>query len=136
MQSSIVHYQYALAYDHPQPLPPKEVLIEVEYNWDRERIRQEVEKWADVYHVNPDEMWNVIKCENPILDPKLQSLVVKNGIRENSWGLAQIHLDAHTSITKKQAQNPIFAIEFMAKNFSQGVKGKRMWTCWRNIYGV
>ena len=110
--------------------------IEVEYitviDWDEDRIRREVEEQANKYGVSVVEMWDTIKCENPDLIPELQSLIVQDGVREDSWGLAQIHLPSHPDVTKQEAQDPKFAINFMAKNFASG--DKWMWTCWRNLY--
>lgn len=48
----------------------------------------------------------------------IQSGVVKNGVRENSWGLAQIHLDSHSEITKEQALDAYFAIDFMVERWN------------------
>ena len=48
----------------------------------------------------------------------IQSGVVKNGVRENSWGLAQIHLDSHSEITKEQALDAYFAIDFMVQKWN------------------
>jgi soluble lytic murein transglycosylase-like protein len=46
-----------------------------------------------------------------------------------SHGLAQIHLPSHPTITKEQAQDPHFALTFLAKNLKAG-RG-RMWTAYR-----
>ncbi|PIX11561.1 MAG: hypothetical protein COZ74_13765 [Flavobacteriaceae bacterium CG_4_8_14_3_um_filter_31_8] len=51
------------------------------------------------------------------------------GMREESWGLVQIHLPAHPKISKEQAIDPDFAIDFLAKNLSRG-KAK-MWSCYK-----
>ena len=48
----------------------------------------------------------------------IQSGVVQNGVRENSWGLAQIHLDSHSEITKEQALDAYFAIDFMVQKWN------------------
>lgn len=55
----------------------------------------------------------------------------KPGDREQSYGLVQIHLPAHPHITKEQATDPEFAIEFLAKNIKDGRQG--MWTCARHV---
>ena len=47
----------------------------------------------------------------------------------NSYGIAQIHLPSHKGITVEQAQDPHFALDFMAKNFKAG--HARMWTGYR-----
>jgi hypothetical protein len=53
------------------------------------------------------------------------------GDREQSFGLVQIHLPAHPSISKEQAKDPEFALEFLAKNLAAGKAG--MWTCAKTI---
>lgn len=115
-----------------EPEPPVEILIGVKIDWTPERIKQEVLEKSNEYHVSFDQMWNTMLCENPKLDPTLQSYHVKNGVREDSWGLAQIHLPSHPSISKKEATDPAFAIDFMAKGFASG--DEWMWSCWRQLY--
>lgn len=51
----------------------------------------------------------------------------KVGDREQSFGLVQIHAPAHPHITREQALDPEFAIEFLARNLKAGKH--RMWTC-------
>lgn len=53
------------------------------------------------------------------------------GDRGNSFGLVQIHLPSHPSITKEQALDEEYAIDFLAKNLSEG-KGY-LWTCYRML---
>lgn len=50
------------------------------------------------------------------------------GDREESWGLVQIHLPAHPTISKEQANDPEYAAEFLARNLKAG-RGS-MWTCY------
>lgn len=81
----------------------------------------------------------IIACESG-WNPNIQSKHVyteKNvpkgyrvGDREQSFGLVQIHAPAHPNITKEQALDPEFAIEFLAKNLKAGKH--RMWTCAHN----
>lgn len=47
----------------------------------------------------------------------------------HAFGLAQINLIYHPTITKEQAQDPHFALDFLAKNISSG-NGKK-WTGYR-----
>jgi hypothetical protein len=55
----------------------------------------------------------------------------KVGDYEQSYGLVQIHLPAHPHITKEQATDPEFAIDFLARNVAKGKAN--MWTCARTI---
>ena len=54
----------------------------------------------------------------------------KVGDREESYGLVQIHVPVH-SVTKAQAIDPEFAIEFMAKNIAQGKAS--WWSCYNEL---
>lgn len=53
------------------------------------------------------------------------------GDREQSFGLVQIHLPAHTHVTKDQAINPIYAADFLARNLAVGRAS--MWTCSKHL---
>lgn len=76
------------------------------------------------------EMLETIRCETGnTFDPGLQSYVEHNGVREDSWGLAQIHLPSHPHITREDATDPMFAINFMAREFAAGNQWK--WACWK-----
>ena len=55
---------------------------------------------------------------------------VYKGQREQSFGLVQVHLPAHPTVSKEQAIDPEFAIDFLAKNLAQG-RGA-MWSCWNS----
>lgn len=121
-----------------EPEAPREIRIEPVVEWTKERIKQEVETKAKEYGVSFEELWSTIKCENPSLDPSLQSQIVKHGVREDSWGLAQFWLPAKNKtrdgrvITKEIATNPEEAIDAMAWHFSQG--SESLWSCYRQLY--
>lgn len=106
--------------------------------WDKVTIKKLVYEKAAKYHTYGDKMWAVVNCEDPGLDPNQQSFVVKNGVREDSWGLAQWHLTAGNKtadgrvITKEIAIDPEQAIDAMAYYFANGEAWK--WTCYRNLY--
>jgi len=122
-------------YNHEHPIvfvaeaeetEPKEVLIEVQINWTKERIQKEVREQAERYNVPYEEMWNTILCESGA-STTVQSNYrytftnekkgIRKGARELSFGIAQIHLPDHPDVTKEQALDPAFAINFMAKNW-------------------
>lgn len=118
---------------------PQEVLIEVVYNWSEERINKEVEDKAKEYKVSADLMKAIINCESQG-STTIQSnhryhagnvpKGYKIGDREMSFGLSQIHLPAH-HVTKEEAIDPKFAIDFMAKNISEG--HANWWSCYKMI---
>jgi hypothetical protein len=95
---------------------------------------------AEEYGVSSRVMLAVVECESKFV-PDIQSrhrYTPKNvpkgyavGDREQSYGLVQIHLPAHPTITKEQATDPKFAVEFLAKNLKQGRGG--MWTCYKDL---
>ena len=121
-----------------EEVKPVEVRIKVNIDWTKERIKQEVWERAEKYNTFPDKMWNTILCENQQLNPKQQSNIVKDGVREDSWGLAQFHLPSRNKtadgvvITKEMAQDPEIALDAMAYHFSIG--NARLWTCYRMLY--
>lgn len=94
--------------------------------------------YAAQYKVNPKVMRAIIACESS-WNPTIQSnhhyqadhpaWGVKAGDRELSFGLVQIHLPAHPDITKEQALDPAFALEYLAKKIAAGEAAK--WTCYR-----
>ncbi len=77
-------------------------------------INEIIDEKALQYNVSATKLTFFIKCESNFNPKALNS----NG--EFSVGLSQINLDAHTNITREQAEDPTFAISFMAENFSKG----------------
>lgn len=50
-----------------------------------------------------------------------------------SFGIAQIHLPVHPEITKEEALNPFFSIDWAAREFAAGRANE--WTCFRQLQG-
>lgn len=73
-------------------------------------------------------------CETAnTFDPTIQSRVIDStGHQEESYGLAQIHLPAHPEVTMAEALDPVFSIDFMAKNMAKGKYS--MWSCYTELY--
>lgn len=105
---------------------PKETVIELEevkaeevrvYKLGDVLTEQEVKDIISKYATGTKayEMKRTIYCESGY--KIVQSNVVKNGVREDSWGLAQIHLPSHPTVSKEQTLDPDFAIKFMSDNF-------------------
>lgn len=71
-----------------------------------------------------------IECESKFRS--VQSYVPNpngpNG-REDSWGIAQIHLPSHPEITREQALDPVFSINWMRDEWLKGNEWK--WTCYK-----
>ena len=85
-------------------------------------------------------MTDIIQCESNFMVTK-QSDILYNfsdpkrnivyGERERSFGLVQIHLPDHPSVTHEEATDPQFAVRFLASNLAQG-RGS-MWSCYSMI---
>ncbi len=83
-----------------------------------------VHKYALEFQVSESEMTAIISCES-----SWNTNEEYKTLREDSWGLVQINLLAWHEITKEQATDPKFAVEFLAKNLSLG--NHNMWfTCY------
>jgi hypothetical protein len=130
--------EYARAEEATPPVASSTpVIIEVRINWTRERIDQEIEKKAAQYGQSASRLKSIVDCESKYVTD-IQSFHtykkdypewgVKAGDRELSFGLAQIHLPHHPSVTYEQAVDPAFAIDFLAKNY-----GKVPWSCSKMI---
>lgn len=83
-----------------------------------------VNKMAMKYKVSAITLSQVIKCESGF-DPN------KVGDHGTSFGLVQIHLPAHPTITKEQALDPFFSAEFIARSFAQNKQS--MWSCYNML---
>jgi hypothetical protein len=99
--------------------------------YSEQQIKVLVNEYANKYGVDANQMLETIRCES-VGFKNVQSGHILKGVREDSWGIAQINLYWNPEVTKEQALNPDFSVEFMAKKFSQGKYHR--WTCWRNIY--
>lgn len=107
--------------------------VEVSTSTPEQRTTGLIALYSAKYGVSREQMYQTVKCETAsTFDPTIQSEYVPNGKREESYGLAQIHLPDHPEISKTQTMDPDFAVEFMAKEFAAGHQSS--WTCWRNIY--
>lgn len=96
--------------DIPSYAPPRE-----------KTISEIIDEKALQYNVSAEQLYFTLNCESS-MNPK-----ALNPHGEFSVGLSQINLQAHTSITREQAEQPLFAIDFMAKNLAQG-----KWKMWYN----
>lgn len=108
---------YQIKADAVQQPPTKQDLVSLVY------------KYADDYSVSSHEMISLISCEDSSWNPSQQSNVTNEYGRERSFGLSQIFLPAHTEITQQQADDPNFAIEFMASELAKGKVSE--WSCSR-----
>jgi hypothetical protein len=104
----------------------------------RDTIWKVVSQLSKEYKVDSEKIMKTLECENKSFDPLLQSGHVKNGKREESYGLAQFHIPAGNKtkdgivITKEMAQDPTIALETMVYYFSIGKA--RLWSCYTSLY--
>lgn len=89
-----------------------------------------------MYGLNQEHFVATIQCESGF-DAQTQSFVLDpdgpNG-HEDSWGIVQIHLPAHPDITREQAQDAAFSLQWMAQQWRDDKA--YMWSCWRMLYGT
>lgn len=112
--------------------PEVELSNELGTTYSEQQIAELVSAYSIKYGVNATKVLETIRCESRFKN--VQSSIVSNGIREDSWGIVQIHLPSHPTISKQQALQPEFALEWMVKQFSNG-KAKQ-WTCYRTLYST
>lgn len=84
-----------------------------------------ISHYAAEYGISHTELYKTLWCESRF-NPK----AVGDG--GNSHGIAQIYLKFHPDVSKAEAQDPHFAIEWTARKFKEG--NARLWTCWRNQF--
>lgn len=79
---------------------------------------------AEAYGINPVTFAKVVSCESN-WDPDAV------GDQGTSFGLVQIHLPAHPDISESEADDPDFALSFMAREWLAG--DQDAWSCYREI---
>lgn len=114
-----------------QPIPQNFVYQDyfvAQYKPIKNKNQSEIETlifyYADKYNVDGLTMLKVAKCESGF-----NPLAIGDGGK--SIGLFQIHLPSHPEIIKQETLNPIFSIEWTAKEFSKGNQWK--WSCWKQL---
>lgn len=79
---------------------------------------------------NPQKVaiYDTIQCESQF-NPLAEGDVNIGGVGTTSWGLVQIHLPKNPTITKAQALDPKFSLDFIIKEFAKGNQEK--WSCYK-----
>lgn len=85
-----------------------------------------IEAYAVRYGIPAQPLIDTLQCESNFIR-------TASGDFGTSFGVAQIHLPAHTDISKAQALDPIWSIDWAAQQFKAGKQS--MWTCYRKLYG-
>ncbi len=77
------------------------------------------------YRINAAQFLGTLKCESHFQWDAVS--------KTDDYGVAQINAKAHPDITRAQALNPYWSIDWAAQAFANGQQ--RMWVCWRIKYG-
>lgn len=78
------------------------------------------------YGISASPLIATLRCESGFDDKTI-------GDFGTSYGVAQIHLPAHPDISKEEALNPFFAIDWAAQQFAVG--HQYLWSCYKKLYG-
>lgn len=113
------------------PLPPVAIFMDVPVPPDVEDLIYQAEA---KYNLKDDSLYETLKCESIGWKNGQSKIPHKGGPNgyEDSWGVAQIHLPAHKDITKEEALDPVFAVDWAASEFAAGRAYE--WTCYRDLY--
>lgn len=111
----------------PQPISEPEEVIE--------NLHDKITRYALKYDIPRESLRVLVGCETAwTFSPTLQSYArYKNGEREESYGLAQIHAPAHPHISYAQMIDPDFALDFIGKNWK---KRHTMWVTCTQKYSI
>ena len=112
---------------HSEPSPPKEVRIEVIYNWDEERIKEEI---VQTFPESPALALKIAQCESGF--KMIQSNQIQPYGREESYGIFQIHARAWheqaVTLGYEDYQTDIRDNLAMARHIYEN-QGWRPWSC-------
>lgn len=86
-----------------------------------------IQAYAAHYGIPAQPLLDTLECESGY-DPAAM------GDHGTSLGVAQIHLPAHPDITKEEALNPFFAIDYAAQQFAAG--HQMLWSCFKKTHGA
>lgn len=120
----------------PTKLNAEEVIPSSPKVYTKSELIDKVYQYAKIWKNDPQKIINTINCEDKDWDPNLQSeLTYKSGNRwgfaggtqEKSYGLVQIHLPDHKDITKEQATDPDFALNYIAEHLGRDDS----WSCYK-----
>lgn len=84
-----------------------------------------IEAYAAHYGIPADPLVATLRCESDFNDKSI-------GDFGTSFGVAQVHLPAHKDISKAQALDPLWSINYAAQQFSLGHQD--MWSCYKALY--
>lgn len=97
-------------------------------------IDETISDTALKYGVSEALMRSIINCESGYKTDIQSRYVDRFGNREQSFGIAQINLPSWPEVTKAQALDPYFSIDFLGKKLSTG--GAHFWSCYNQQLAV
>jgi len=83
---------------------------------------------AEKLGIDPDVFTNVLQCESHFR-PDAPGDFSTTTKQYTSFGIAQIHLIAHPDVTKAQALDGIWSIDWAAQQFAKG--NAHWWSCYK-----
>lgn len=122
--------EYVRAEEHQEAPKPQEVRLEVIYNWEEDRIVEEIRK---AFPETPNTAVAVARCESRNLTIEIQAEAMLWYGREESYGLFQIHEPDHKQTIKRLGlteykTNPHHNIAMARHLYEQ--RGWQPWTCY------
>lgn len=110
-------------------------VIEEKTEVEPESLHDKITRYALKYDIPRESMRVLVGCETAwTFSPTLQSHArYRDGTREKSFGLAQIHAPAHPHVSYEQMIDPDFALNFIGKNWS---KRHLMWVTCTEKYNI
>ena len=113
--------------DPPPPLPPVQI-IQIAHAEEipisatsSMSIPEKIRYYAELYDVSATSMQRTITCESNASSTRQSEHLDPTGPngREDSWGLVQLHLPSHRNVSRAEALDPDFALNFMARETSR-----------------
>ena len=96
--------------------------------WTEEMVKELARDTAKEYGLHTQKFLHTLNCENLFRAKGQSEHINEKGEREMSFGAAQIHIPSHSTISQEQAEDPEFAIKWMAEKWSKG--DAYLWSCW------
>lgn len=117
-----------IVYTAPQS-PPTVIMVPSS----QDAISAIVASTAAKYGIDQTRFHDTLWCESRFQEgqSRYTDSTGPNG-REDSWGIPQIHLPDHPTITREQAQDPLFAIDWAGSEFAAGRAWQ--WSCYKILY--
>jgi hypothetical protein len=92
-------------------------------HWQQPYAQEIITAYEVRYAIPHDELFNTLQCESG-LDPHAKNLGDSHG---GSYGIAQINAGSHPNISRAQMLDPVFSVNWAAREFSEG--HQHLWSC-------